>query len=554
LSNTYAYGYGHVTLFSPPAAQGGGVLSAEAEEAARVLVHTIPSPDREFAPLLQRLLSISDSEGQDVDADTSDEVGQEPAVDGEEKRTTQRPAVCILLSWKEPWKFMTQLRDWIRLLADALAPANSFVDEPLEIIKEAKLAITLVVQHTESQEELFREGYKEEDFDYISQCLRTAILPLHPYSAVVYISSTPPPQQPGSPLSEAQKVVYASLGLNLAALSPKLARPGSQDSSVVKKDDLNPKHEFMDRMAIVIPAGWDSTAFIRTLSETFSPEAVLSSWINDLRPPPKIEIAPSEDIPKTKDNKTLPTSSAQEEVYASSSPIQETFSSSPPLSPSKQTPSTITQYAYKILNPQAHKLAPTGPPPIETTTKPTQSFLAEMRSHLQDLEAQDTERSNSSSDLHGVSTTRFSSRGGAIGMPSGEASGALDDLGDVSFNVGGVSYDAGRAIERLKRPPLNLSSSHFNDAAAQPLSPGSRVTTPKPRNGASGSLRGEQGMLSPASAGGAGVSSAAGTSVKDLPVDKLEEYFASLMKKGSLGGGVGGSRDVTPSRTMKGGE
>jgi dynein light intermediate chain 1 len=537
-----------VTLFSPPAAQGGGVLSAEAEEAARVLVHTIPSPDPEFAPLLQRLLSTSAAEDQAEEAEKSDEIGEEPAVDGEDKRTTQRPAVCILLSWKEPWKFMTQLRDWFRLLADALTPPNSFVDEPLEIIKEAKLAVTLVVQHTESQEELFREGYKEEDFDYISQCLRTAILPLHPYSAVVYISSTPPPQQPGSPLTEQQKVVYTSLGLNLAALSPKLARPGS-DGSVAKKDDLNPKHEFMDRMAIVIPAGWDSTAFIRTLSETFSPEAVLSSWINDLRPPPKIEIAPSEDAPQSKDAKSLPSSSAQEEVYASSSPIQETFSSSPPLSPSKQTPSTITQYANKILNPQAHKLAPSGPPPIEVTTKPTQSFLAEMRSHLQDLEAQDTERSNSSSDLHGVSTTRLSSRG-AIGMPSGEASGALDDLGDVSFNVGGVSYDAGRAIERLKRPPLNLSSSHFSDAAAQPLSPGSRVTTPKPRNGTSGSLRGEQGMLSPASAGGA--SGTAGSSVKDLPVDKLEEYFASLMKKGSLG--AGGSRDVTPSRTMKGGE
>jgi dynein light intermediate chain 1 len=550
LSNKYAYGYGHVTLFSPPAAQGGGVLSAEAEEAARVLVHTIPSPDQEFAPLLQRLLSVSDADEQAVEAEIGNEMGQEPVVEGEGKRTTQRPAVCILLSWKEPWKFMTQLRDWIRLLADALAPPKSFVDEPLDIIKEAKLAVTLVVQHTESQEELFREGYKEEDFDYISQCLRTAILPLHPYSAVVYISSTPPPQQPGSPLTEAQKVVYTSLGLSLTALSPKLARPGSQESSVAKKDDLNPKHEFMDRMAIVIPAGWDSTAFIRTLSETFSPEAVLSSWINDLRPPPKIEIAPSEETPNPKDSKPLPSSSAQqEEVYASSSPIQETFSStSPPPSPSKQIPSTLTQYAHKILNPQAHKLAPTGPPPIETTTKPTQSFLAEMRSHLQDLEAQDTERSTS--DLHGVSTTRFSSRPGAIGMPAGEASGALDDLGDVSFNVGGVSYDAGRAIERLKRPPLNLSSSHFSDAAAQPLSPGSRVTTPKPRGAGSGSLRGEQGMLSP-STGGGSAGGAAGTSAKDLPVDKLEEYFASLMKKGSLGG-AGGSRDVTPSRTMKG--
>jgi dynein light intermediate chain 1 len=485
-------------------------------------------------------LSVTDEDEPTLEPEMSNELGQEPVVDTEDKRTAQRPAVCILLSWKEPWKFMTQLRDWLQLLADALIPNSSYVDEPLDIIKEAKLAITLVVQHTESQEELFREGYKEEDFDYISQCLRTAVLPLHPYSAVVYNSSTPPPQLPGSPLTEAQKVVYTSLGLNLAALSPKLARPGSQESSVAKKDDLNPKHEFMDRMAIVIPAGWDSTAFIRTLSETFSPETVLSSWINDLRPPPRIETA-SADETKAKEKSSIATS-AVEEVYASS-PVQDTFSSSPPLSPSKQTPSTIQQYERKVLNPQAHKVVPSGPPPIETTTKPTQSFLAEMRTHLQELEAQDTERNNHADNT--TSTTRFSGRG-AIGMPSGEQSGALDDLGDVSFNVGGVSYDAGRAIERLKRPPLNLSSTSFHDSA--PLSPGSRVTTPKPR-GPLATPKLEQGPPSAGAGAGAGPVS----SVKDLPVDKLEEYFASLMKKGSMSGGGGASRDITPSRT-KGGE
>lgn len=526
LSNTYAYGYGHMTLYLPPAGQVGGVLSAEAEEAARLLIHTIPSPDKQFVPLMRRLLANEQTEKKEDPSDDLLESEREAATAEEEAAAQNRIAVCILLSWKQPWKFMGQLRDWLQLFAQALLPPEGRATDPMDILKDSQLPLTIVVQHTEAQEDLFREGYKEEDFDYISQCLRTAVLPLHPHSALVYMSATTPPQQPATPLTEQQKVIFSSLGLNLAALSPKPARSANGESTTVKKEEFGPKHEFMDRMAIVIPAGWDSAAFIRTLSETFSPEDVLNAWLNDLQPPPLPSPEPTEQEIEQKEKHTGP--SANEEVYASSSPINDSFSVSPPLSPSKQVPSTILQYENKVLNPQAHKVQPTGPPPIEVTTKPTQSFLAEMRTHLQELEAQDRDRN---ADASSASTTRFSGRG-AIGMPGGEQSGALDELGDVSFNVGGVSYDAGRAIERLKRPPLNLSGTMSSDSG--PLSPGSRVTTPKPRAAAHATPRLES---TPSLAPGSGI--------KDLPVDKLEEYFASLMKKGA--GGV--SRDGTPTRS-----
>ena len=59
LSNRYAYGYGHVTLYSAPQQQGAGfgVLGGEAEEVVRLEVHTLPAPEVEYERTLRRLLA-----------------------------------------------------------------------------------------------------------------------------------------------------------------------------------------------------------------------------------------------------------------------------------------------------------------------------------------------------------------------------------------------------------------------------------------------------------------------------------------------------------------
>ncbi|KAK3072585.1 hypothetical protein LTR53_006539 [Teratosphaeriaceae sp. CCFEE 6253] len=530
LSNQYAYGYGHVTLYSAPQQQsaGYGLLGGEVEEVVKLEVHTLPEPEVDYERTLRRLLMPKVEKDQRNQGD-GDDFASGDAASGEGRR----PAVALLLSWKEPWRFLTLLRRWLQLLARALLPLDARFEDPLEVLKEHKLAVTVCVQHVEAQEGLERESYSEESFDYISQCIRTCILPLS--AGLVYTSSTPPPQQPGSPLSDVQKVMYISLGLDLAPLSP--SPPKS--STTVRRDDLGPKHNVVDRMALIVPSGWDSAGKIRLLSETFSPESVLEAWIADLNvpiSPPTLTIEDSDvvkDAPQL-ENQANAGAEHEQEVFATSPTVSEAPSlTARPFSPSKRALSAISSYEQAVLDPNAHK-AP-RPPQIEITTKPTQQFLAEMRAHLQQLEAEDAEKAkHHTSDRDRPSTTAGSR---ALGMPSGEQTGALDGLGDVSFNVGGVEYNAvtaEAAIERLRRP-AQLDSpvaavSREERAASSP-----RTLTPRPP-------RRDVSTETPAPPS---TSSKAGKGTEDLPIDKLEEYFHSLMKR-SGGGGASGSS--TPSR------
>lgn len=539
LSNRFAYGYGHLTLYSPPR-QTTGMLGGEAEEVAGLEVHTLPEPEGGYEGTLRRLMDVGRKrEGRgEVDDDAGFAGGDE-----EEREGERRPAVALLLSWKEPWRFLSLLRRWLQLLARALLPANTPHEDPVEVLKEHQISLTIVVQHVEAQESLEREGYKEESFDYISQCLRTAVLPLS--AALVYTSSSPPPQQPGASLSDVQKVLFTSLTLDLTPLSPAPAK----GTTATKREDLTPKHNVVDRMAIVVPSGWDSAGKIRLLSENFSPEALLEAWTTDLNTPPQ---PPQQQQQQAPTSPALDTEANQAEQQASggaSPPAERTIlstsdaDSDPDLpSPPHQPPSAITTYETQVEDPTAHK-AP-KPPQIEVTTKPNQTFLTEMRRHLQDLETQDQERAKNNPNM--VNTTAGSlSAGRSIGLPTGEQTGALHELGDVSFNVGGVNYNtvsAEAAIERLKRPAQPSSGSMGGGAeAGSSAAQSPRISTPRPPRRddreASGTPQPPPSTGSSSSRGG------------DLPADKLEEYFASLMKKAGGGGAsAAGSREGTPSR------
>ncbi|KAK4561532.1 hypothetical protein LTR86_004850 [Recurvomyces mirabilis] len=556
LSNSHAYGYGHVTLYSPPQQTAGMLLGGEAEEAVRVEVHTLPEPEGVYEGTLRRLLAVkSEGRGDGVEDDVGGEVGSREV-------RPPRPEVCLLLSWKEPWVFLSLTRQWLQLLARSLLPPETADEDPMEVLKEHKLALTIVVQHVEAQESLERDGYREEGFDYISQCLRTAILPLS--AALLYTSSSTPPQQPASALSDVQKVIFTGIALDLAPLSPAPSK-----GTTTKRDDLAPKHNVVDRMAIVVPSGWDSLGKIRLLSETFSPEAVLEAWTTDLRIPVLIQPNPTQpdeppeptSEPEHQANGGAERHEPEAEVYATSEVGDEDSElASRPISPSKQPISAITTFEQTVLNPNAHKVA--KPPQIQVTTKPTQQFLAEMRTHLLELEAQDTERAkNNPGSSSGVSTTAGAIHGSSTstnrmaGLPSGgEQSGALENLGDVSFNVGGVNYNtvsASAAIERLKRPaqPSGLDSPVV---AASPLS-GRNITPRQPRRedrAAEITPRSPQRSSARSTSGRDG--SATQQPMDKLEVDKLEEYFASLMKKGTPSGGAGGGGgSSTPSKMQR---
>jgi dynein light intermediate chain 1 len=116
----------------------------------------------------------------------------------------------------------------------------------------------------------------------------------------------------------------------------------------------------------------------------------------------------------------------------------------------------------------------------------------------------------------------------------------MKELGEVSFNVGGVNYDtitAEAAINALKRPQHMDSSS--------PMSASSRVHTPKPprpgyRDTASTSDERRGSVHTPGT--GAKESTKSPESKEPLQIDKLEEYFQSLLTKS------GGANNSTPTR------
>ena len=147
-----------------------------------------------------------------------------------------------------------------------------------------------------------------------------------------------------------------------------------------------------------------------------------------------------------------------------------------------------------------------------------------MRAQLQYYEAQDA-ASRSSNGGAGPNTTAGALRGVNTSSTNATAGEALGELGDVSFNVGGVSYDtasAEAAIERLKRP--SQQQSRVESASD------SRSGTPRPgRREARDGSSGQEGVGTPSGKGG------------EIPTERLEEYFASLMKRG-------GSQAGTPRR------
>jgi dynein light intermediate chain 1 len=518
LSNRYAYGYGHMSLYSSPqVGTGGASFGQEAEEAAKLEAHTIAEPEAAYETVLRRLLAPRAEEAsEEQDEDDQDMLGAETV-----KEEGRRPAVAILLSWREPWTFLSKLRQWLQLLAKAVEPNARPEEDIMELLKESKLVISLVVQHVEAQQDLERDGWQEETFDFVAQALRTSLLPLHPLTSLLFTSSSTPLQQPGANLTEAQKTVYQSLDLDLATLGPKATAGGAS----AKAEDLLPRHNVVDRMNIVVPQGWDSAGKIRLLSEDFSPEEVLAAWQQDLSHP---VIAFSATTKSTEDESTTTDdTSAGEEVYASAvSPI-EGENDIPLNSPSNTSPSAIRSYETQIQDPNAHKRP--KPPTITVTVRDEQDFLKEMRMQLDKLTALDHERGDIIRTPSGSTTASRS-----VGMPTGESTGALNELGDVSFNVGGVSYNtvsAEAAIERLKRPAqpqLPAQQQGQQQQATDGAAGSPRAATPRqPR-------REDRGEVATPTSG-----------KSDFPSEDLEKYFASLAKKA---GGAESSRAGTPSK------
>ncbi|KAL8979156.1 MAG: hypothetical protein Q9177_006216, partial [Variospora cf. flavescens] len=240
-------------------------------------------------------------------------------------KTIPETLVVILLDWADPWSWARQLRDWVRFLRGIIvtmdddckvtaeeimqawqqrrrgapyegasaATSDSLINVPLgqgEWDEPLGLPICVACHGTEKIESLERDhGWREEEFDFSLQYLRTALLKHG--SSLIYTSLSVPNSLPN--------LIHSSLGIH----------------SLLKRQTL--KHNVIDRDKVLVPPNWDSWGKIRVLREGFDVEGISSGWGIDIQVPAKSQSSqPSDDD----DPNALSAPSAQNPMHRVPSP------------------------------------------------------------------------------------------------------------------------------------------------------------------------------------------------------------------------------------------
>jgi dynein light intermediate chain 1 len=131
-------------------------------------------------------------------------------------------------------------------------------DEPLGV------PLCLVCQNTDKMQTLEKDqGWKDEQFDYVGQYVRTILLK-HGGSLIYTMPSAPGPLQ---------TLIYTSLGIQ---------------STLLKKEL---KHEVSNRDKTLVPPNWDSWGKIRIMADNFDAEVISQMWSHDIQVQSQLEVA-----------------------------------------------------------------------------------------------------------------------------------------------------------------------------------------------------------------------------------------------------------------------
>ncbi|KAF2822973.1 dynein [Ophiobolus disseminans] len=394
------------------------VLDTDHEDTlARLSLYLLATPSPSFTPLIKPYLN---------------------------PRTLPNMLIVILLDWNHPWLWIRQLRDWIRVLRSlilSLDDASKVVLEeniqtlqdkgrnigsetsssmegvtiplgPGEWDEPLGIPLCVVCQNADKIETLEKErGWKEEEFDFILQYLRTILLKHG--SSLVYTM----PTAPGS----LQTLIHSTLGIK----------------SLLKQEQL--RHNVTDRDRVLVPPNWDSWAKIRILREGFDVEAISERWSVDIEIPRHMRltngqaIAPAEGEVFTNDESEL-TSVVQEETDG---------------------PSALSIYEDTIRNPESDfplsglSKQSNG---IEVTSKDPQDFLVEQVSVLEQLRREDENEA-------ALKAARKDPEGPAVRTYNDDASGVVEEhIGPVQFNMGGIQVNADEMVKRLQDREANRSN------------------------------------------------------------------------------------------------
>ncbi|CAG8717279.1 11392_t:CDS:2, partial [Racocetra persica] len=155
--------------------------------------------------------------------------------------------------------------------ASGTVPASSEEDEvalPLGPgVLTTNLAVPLVVVCTKSDNVTTLEkqmDYKEEQFDYIQQSLRTICLK---YGAALFYTTT---RDPKTFENLRQYIHHRLLG----------SKSSSNDAKSIYS--FNVKPNYVERDTVLVPTGWDSWNLIKCLRDGFDCDGLLQGWDLDM--------------------------------------------------------------------------------------------------------------------------------------------------------------------------------------------------------------------------------------------------------------------------------
>ncbi|KAL8916544.1 MAG: hypothetical protein Q9172_006261, partial [Xanthocarpia lactea] len=372
-------------------------------------------------------------------------------------KTISETLVVILLDWADPWSWARQVRDWVRFLKgvvvsmddDCKVTAEETMQEwqqrrrgaayeggtatsdvgvhiPLgqgEWDEPLGLPICVACHGTEKIEILEKDhGWREEEFDFSLQYLRTVLLKHG--SSLIYTSLSVPNSLP--------TLIHSSLGIH----------------SLLKRQTI--KHNVIDRDKILVPPNWDSWGKIRVLREGFDVEGISSGWSLDVQFAPKHPPTQPSD-PNSAD--------ATIDKLTSAPPTER------PSSPNNPG-SVLPIYEQTILNPYSDRpstFPPMGEVPLETTVPSMQEFLKSVQEEM--VRLTEAEESTSSSSIQPQPSIPSNTDVSTPTRPSSSVVNSLhathpynnqepgkvnEHIGPVQFNMGGIQVDADEMVKRLK--------------------------------------------------------------------------------------------------------
>ncbi|EPS37912.1 hypothetical protein H072_8490 [Dactylellina haptotyla CBS 200.50] len=413
VANEFALGYTYLD-----------VLDAEQEDVlARLGLYLVSSPTPAFSPLLKPLFTP------ELLSDT---------------------LIVLLLDWRTPWTWLRQTRRWIRLLRNIFSQLGDDSKEALEEVMKAwearprnfgetgavqvpgaapevqiplgpgefdeplGLPLLVVCQNADKIEILERErGWKEEEFDFVLQFMRTILLKHG--ASLIYTSPSIP--------SSLQSLVYTCLSLPVSS-----------------KQTL--RHNVIERERVLVPPSWDSWGKIRVLRD-FDVEGVGSGWSVD------IDFSPSS---ATDPNLDAPVDGGAVELFEEV--IRDSRSED-----------------------QLAALRPKGAiemPPVDLQDFLGQQ-LELLETRKEDEKAGPGGGAGQGASAGGVGLGGARNAMGTVGL--GETDSRVrDHVGPVQFNVGGIQVDADDMLRRIRDrdEAATIDPASGGVPGASPTSPGGR--------------------------------------------------------------------------------